>query len=156
MEPPLWQRLVAPLMYVLPWSDAIPFGFAPDGLFLQYPLLRPLVLPALPLMQLERSIPFGLGGLLLFFVSFLAVVRNPNVPYFLRFSTQALLWHSADYADIGFRIAPTVAGRPAAGPLSSAIVVAVLAILLFSLVECLRGREPDLPGISQAVRMQLY
>ena len=34
--------------------------------------------------------PFG--GLLLFFVLFLAVVRNPNVPYFLRFNTlQALL-----------------------------------------------------------------
>jgi hypothetical protein len=31
-----------------------------------------------------------------------------------------------------------------------------LAILLFALAECLRGREPDLPGISQAVRMQLY
>ena len=107
MEPPLWQRLVAPLMYLLPWSDAIPLGFGPDGLFLQYPVLLPLVLPALPLMQLERSIPFGLGGLLL-------------------------------------------------GTLSSAVVVAVLAILLFSLVECLRGREPDLPGISQAVRMQLY
>ena len=39
---------------------------------------------------------------------------------------------------------------------SSTVVVAVLAILLFALVECWRGREPDLPGISQAVRMQLY
>ena len=36
------------------------------------------------------------------------------------------------------------------------VVVAVLAILLFALVECWRGKEPDLPGISQAVRMQLY
>ena len=76
MEPPLWQRLVAPLMYLLPWSDAIPLGFGPDGLFLQYPVLRPLVLPVLPLMQLERSIPFGLGGLLLFFVLFLAVAER--------------------------------------------------------------------------------
>ena len=92
MEPPLWQRLVGPLFYLLPWSDAIPLGFAEGGLFLQYPLLRPLVLPAFPLMQLERSIPLGLGGLLLFFVLFLAVVRNPNVPYFVRFNAlQALL-----------------------------------------------------------------
>ena len=42
------------------------------------------------------------------------------------------------------------------GTLSSTIVIAVLAILVFALVECLRGREPDLPGISQAARMQLY
>ena len=160
MEPPLWQRLVAPLMYLLPWSDAIPLGFGPDGLFLQYPVLRPLVLPALPLMQLERTIPFGLGGLLLFFVLFLAVVRNPNVPYFLRFNAlQALLTDIALIVlSIGFRLLlqPIAAGRLLLGTLSSAVVVAVLAILLFSLVECLRGREPDLPGISQAVRMQLY
>jgi uncharacterized membrane protein len=160
MEPPLWQRLVAPLMYLLPWSDAIPLGFGPDGLFLQYPVLRPLVLPALPLIQLERSIPFGLGGLLLFFVLFLAVVRNPNVPYFLRFNAlQALLTDIALIVlSIGFRLLlqPISAGSLLLGTLSSAVVVAVLAILLFSLVECLRGREPDLPGISQAVRMQLY
>ena len=160
MEPPLWQRLVAPLMYLLPWSDAIPLGFGPDGLSIQYPVLRPLVLPALPLMQLERSIPFGLGGLLLFFVLFLAVVRNPNVPYFLRFNAlQALLTDIALIVlSIGFRLLlqPIAAGSLLLGTLSSAVVVAVLAILLFSLVECLRGREPDLPGISQAVRMQLY
>ena len=51
---------------------------------------------------------------------------------------------------------PIAAGSLLLGTLSSAVVVAVLAILLFSLVECLRGHEPDLPGISQAVRMQLY
>ena len=160
MEPPLWQRLVAPLMYLLPWSDAIPLGFGPEGLFLQYPVLRPLVLPALPLMQLERSIPFGLGGLLLFFVLFLAVVRNPNVPYFLRFNAlQALLTDIALIVlSFGFRLLTQTiaAGTLLLGTLTSAVVVAVLAILLFSLVECLRGREPDLPGISQAVRMQLY
>ena len=111
-------------------------------------------------MQLERTIPFGLGGLLLFFVLFLAVVRNPNVPYFLRFNAlQALLTDIALIVlSIGFRLLlqPIAAGSLLLGTLSSAVVVAVLAILLFSLVECLRGREPDLPGISQAVRMQLY
>ena len=90
MQPPLWQRLVTPLLYLLPWSAAIPLGFGEGGLFLQYPMLQPLVLPALPLIQLERSVPFGLGGLLLFFVLFLAVVRNPNVPYFVRFNALQL------------------------------------------------------------------
>ena len=160
MEPPLWQRLVAPLMYLLPWSDAIPLGFGPDGLFLQYPVLRPLVLPALPLMQLERSIPFGLGGLLLFFVLFLAVVRNPNVPYFVRFNTLQALLTDIILVVLGFAF--TILLQPLGGSgllmrtLSSTVVIATLAILLFALAECLRGREPDLPGISQAVRMQLY
>tara|TARA_B100000482_G_scaffold4938_1_gene4188 strand:- start:1848 stop:2336 length:489 start_codon:yes stop_codon:yes gene_type:complete len=160
MQPPLWQRLVTPLLYLLPWSDAIPLGFGEGGLFLQYPMLQPLVLPALPLIQLERSVPFGLGGLLLFFVLFLAVVRNPNVPYFVRFNAlQALLTDIALIVlSIGFRLvlAPLAAGSLLLGTLTSTVVIAVLAILLFAWVECLRGREPDLPGISQAARMQLY
>ena len=51
---------------------------------------------------------------------------------------------------LAIELAIRVIGRP------TWCVAAVLAILLFALVECWRGREPDLPGISQAVRMQLY
>ena len=157
MEIPLWQRLLAPLLYLLPWSDAIPFGLGLDGVFNQVPLLRLLIVPAIPFMQLQR-VPAG--GLLLFFVLFLAVVRNPNVPYFLRFNTlQALLTDIVlvvlSFA-FGILLQPVAGGSLLMGTLSSTIVIAVLAILVFALVECLRGREPDLPGISQAVRMQLY
>ena len=157
MEIPLWQRLLAPLVYLLPWSDAIPFGLGLDGVFNQVPLLRLLIVPAIPFMQLQR-VPAG--GLLLFFVLFLAVVRNPNVPYFLRFNTlQALLTDIVlvvlSFA-FGILLQPVAGGSLLMGTLSSTIVIAVLAILVFALVECLRGREPDLPGISQAVRMQLY
>jgi len=157
VEIPVWQRVVAPLVYLLPWSDAIPFG---GPLFQQYPWMQWFTLPVLPLALLERSVPFGLGGLLLFFVLFLAVVRNPNVPYFLRFNTLQALLTDIVVMVLGFAFGILL--RPIAGgsllviTLSSTIVMAVLAILLFALVECWRGREPDLPGISQAVRMQLY
>ena len=158
MEIPLWQRLLAPLVYLLPWSDAIPFGLGLDGVFNQVPLLRLLIVPAIPFIQLNRGVPFG--GLLLFFVLFLAVVRNPKVPYFLRFNTlQALMTDIVLIVlSFGFSILlqPLASGSLLIGTLSSTIVIAVLAILVFALVECLRGREPDLPGISQAARMQLY
>ena len=49
MQIPLWQRLLAPLVYLLPWSDAIPFGLGADGVFNQIPLLRLLIVPAVPL-----------------------------------------------------------------------------------------------------------
>ena len=157
MEIPLWQRVIAPVVYLLPWSDAIPFGLGLDGVFNQVPLLRLLIVPAIPFMQLQR-VPAG--GLLLFFVLFLAVVRNPNVPYFLRFNTlQALMTDIVLIVlSFGFSILlqPLASGSLLIGTLSSTIVIAVLAILVFALVECLRGREPDLPGISQAARMQLY
>ena len=158
MEIPLWQRVIAPLVYLLPWSDAIPFGLGMDGVFNQVPLLRLLIVPAVPFIQLNRGVPFG--GLLLFFVLFLAVVRNPKVPYFLRFNTlQALMTDIVLIVlSFGFSILlqPLASGSLLIGTLSSSIVIAVLAILVFALVECLRGREPDLPGISQAARMQLY
>ena len=158
MEIPLWQRVIAPLVYLLPWSDAIPFGLGMDGVFNQVPLLRLLIVPAVPFIQLNRGVPFG--GLLLFFVLFLAVVRNPNVPYFLRFNTlQALMTDIVLIVlSFGFSILlqPLASGSLLVGTLSSTIVIAVLAILVFALVECLRGHEPDLPGISQAARMQLY
>ena len=157
MEIPVWQRVVAPLVYLLPWSDAIPFG---GPLFQQYPWMQWFTLPVLPLALLERSVPFGLGGLLLFFVLFLAVVRNPNVPYFLRFNTLQALLTDIVIMVLGFAfgilLRPIAGGSLLVSTLSSTIVMAVLAILLFALVECWRGREPDLPGISQAVRMQLY
>ena len=157
MEIPVWQRVVAPLVYLLPWSDAIPFG---GPLFQQYPWMQWFTLPVLPLALLERSVPFGLGGLLLFFVLFLAVVRNPNVPYFLRFNTLQALLTDIVIMVLGFAfgilLRPIAGGSLLVNTLSSTVVVAVLAILLFALLECWRGREPDLPGISQAVRMQLY
>ena len=159
MDIPVWQRCLGFLIYLFPWSDAIPFGLGFDGVFNQIPLLRLLTLPALPFAALEL-IPLGLGGLLLFFVLLFAVVRNANVPYFIRFNTlQALLIDivliALNFA-IGAVLTPILPGSLLISTLNSAVVLAVLAIWIFATVECIRGREPDLPGISPAVRMQLY
>ena len=154
MTTPVWQRLLGLLVYLLPWSDAIPFG---GHLMGQFPWLQWLTLPALPLVLLERGIPFG--NLLVFFLLFLAVVRNPNVPYFIRFNTlQALL---VDIIVVLLRSAFAILLQPLGGglilrTLSSTVMIAVLAVVIFAVIECVRGREPDLPGLSQAVRMQLY
>ena len=159
MDIPIWQRCLGFLIYLFPWSDAIPFGLGFDGVFNQIPVLRLLTLPALPFVALEL-IPWGLGGLLLFFVLLFAVVRNADVPYFIRFNTlQALLIDIVLIAlnfGIGAILTPVLPGSLLISTLNSAVVLAVLAIWIFATVECVRGREPDLPGISSAVRMQLY
>ena len=153
MPIPSWQRIIGLLVYMLPWSDAIPFG---QNLFSQFPFLQWLALPALPLIMVERGIPFG--SLLLFFILFLAVVRNPKVPYFLRFNTlQALL---LDIGIVLLSYAFQVIIRPlGAGilprTLASTVLVTMLTVIIFTISECLQGKEPDLPGISDAVRMQL-
>ncbi|MDP6203752.1 MAG: Tic20 family protein [Prochlorococcus sp.] len=156
---PIWQRLLGVLVYMLPWSDAIPFG---KNLLAQVPVvvLRALLLPAMPIWIVQNAIPLKLGSLVLFLVLFLAVVRNPNVPYFLRFNTLQALLLSIILSLLGL-VFFEILQKPLEGTLifntlATTVLVAVFAIVIFALIECLRGREPDLPGISQAVRMQLY
>ena len=156
METPIWQRLLAPLIYLLPWSQAIPFGLARDGVFNQFPALKLLIVPALPLMQLDRSVPFA--GFVLFFVLFLAVVRNPNVPYFLRFNTlQALL---TDIVVSVLQIAFTILLRPMA---SGSLLMGTLAnTVVVAWRSCCSPRWNASAAVNpicriwQAVRMQLY
>ncbi len=153
MNIPIWQRLIGIFVYMLPWSDAIPFG---RNLFLEFPILNWLALPALPLIIFEQSLPFG--SLLLFFILFLAIVRNPRIPYFLRFNTlQALL---IDIAVVLLSYAFQILLQPLGmslilRTLSSTILLGILTIIIFAIIECFKGEEPDLPGISEAVRAQL-
>ena len=150
---PIWQRLLGLLAYLLPWADALPFGRA---LYPLAPQLQWLTVPALPVLLLERGVPFG--GFLLFLVLFLAVVRNQNLPYFLRFNVlQAIL---LDIVLVVLGLVFSVLLGPlgdnfALRTLNNTVFIGSLAVLLFALVQCLRGKEPDLPTLSEAVRLQL-
>ncbi|MFZ0408698.1 MAG: Tic20 family protein [Cyanobium sp.] len=152
--PPIWQRLLAALAYLLPLSDAIPFGKA---LLLQFPVLQLLALPALPLSFLQQAIPFG--GLVLFLALFLLVVRNSKVPYLIRFNVlQAIL---LDIVLVLLTLAfDTLLGSLAASfavrTLGNTIFLGTVVLVLFSVVQSLRGKEADIPTVSEAVRMQLY
>jgi hypothetical protein len=153
MAIPIWQRLLALLAYLLPWSDGLPFGRSLTNLF---PILQWLSLPALPLVLLEQAVPFG--GFILFLVLFLAVVRNPQVPYFVRFNVlQAIL---LDIVLIVISLAFNLVLAPLGGTfavrtLANSVFLGMLVLVAFALVQCLRGKEADLPTLSEAVRMQL-
>jgi len=151
-EIPAWQRLLAVLAYVLPWSDALPFGESLDNLI---PALKWLVVPAIPVLLLETNVPFG--GFLLFLVLFLAVVRNPQLPYFLRFNVlQAILLDIVLVVlSLAFQLLKLGSLGLAGRTLANTVFLGMLVLLLFALVQCLRGKEADIPSLSEAVRMQL-
>jgi hypothetical protein len=158
--PPIWQRLLAVLAYSLPWSDALGFG---RPLLSQFPWMGVFALPALPMLQFEQLFSmggFGLGGLLLFLVLYGAVVRNPRVPYTVRFNV--LLALMIDIVLIVLQLAMQILFRDTFGnslllrTLDNTIFLGALLLMVFAVVECLRGREPDVPTLSEAVRMQLY
>ena len=153
MAIPFWQRLLALLPYLLPWSDALPFGRSLYGLF---PVLQWLSLPALPVAVLQQAVPFG--GFILFLVLFLAVVRNPQVPGYIRFNTlQAILLDIVlVVVSLAFNLVLAPLGdNIAVRTLANAVFLGVLLLVLFSLLQCLRGKEADIPALSEAVRMQL-
>ncbi|APD47978.1 hypothetical protein KQ302_05130 [Synechococcus sp. CS-602] len=154
MQIPPWQRLLALLAYLLPWSDGVMFG---ESLFTLFPALQWTVLPALPLLSLQRLVPFG--GFLLFLALFLGVVRNQRVPYFIRFNVlQAILLDIVlILLSLAFRLllAP-LGGSFALRTLSNTVFFGTLLLVLFAVVQCVRGKEPDIPTVSEAVRIQLY
>ena len=153
MTIPSWQRLLALLTYLLPWSDGLPFGRSLTSLF---PVLQWLSLPALPLVLIEQAIPFG--GFILFLVLFLGVVRNQRVPYFIRFNAlQAIL---LDIILIVLSLAFNLLLAPLGGnfavrTLANTVFLGMLVLVLFWIIQCLRGKEADIPSLSEAVRMQL-
>ena len=157
-DPPLWQRLLALLPYSLTWSDALPFG---RDLFGNFPSLNALMLPAMPAMLVQNLGSMGgmnLGGLLLFVLLFAAVVRNPKVPYTIRFNTLQALMLDILLVVIGlvFQLLQSLLGGGLLfRTLANTVFLGTLLILLFTVVQVLRGKEADLPTLSEAVRMQL-
>jgi hypothetical protein len=157
-DPPLWQRLIALLPYSLTWSDALPFG---RDLFGSFPPLSALMLPAMPALLLQNLGSMGgmnLGGLLLFVLLFAAVVRNPQVPYTIRFNTLQALMLDILLVVIGlvFQLLQSLLGGGLLfRTLGNTVFLGTLLVLLFTVVQVLRGKEADLPTLSEAVRMQL-
>ena len=97
---------------------------------------------------IENSLPFG--GLLLFLIIFAGVVRNPKIPYFIRFnSCQALL------LEIALLILSYVLRIIQFNELGLLLFISTVAIFIFSFVQCLYGIEPEIPFISKSARMQI-
>ena len=124
---------------------ALPFGYY---LFYKFSFLKVLIYLTFPVAIIERSLPFG--GLLFFLILFAAVVRNPNVPYFVRYNAcQALL------LDIALIIISYLLRIFPLPELGIVVFVFTLSIFLFAIFQCINGVEPEIPFISKSVRMQI-
>ncbi len=141
----IFQRISSVLLYTLPLKASIPFGYY---LFYKYSFLKVLLFLTFPVAIIEKSLPFG--GLLLFLILFAGLVRNPQVPYFIRFNAcQALLLDIAlIIISYLFQILPLV-------ELGSIVFILILCIFIYSITQCIYGVEPEIPFISKSVRLQI-
>ncbi len=145
-------RVFASLPYLLPLIDVLPFGVF---LFRQFPSILVLFLPLQPLIIIN-SFPFA--GLIIFFVLYLAVVRNENISHFIRFNTlQAIL------LDIVLVLCSMLRGilLPGLGQnlltetLMNVVFLGAIAACVYSVVQSLLGRYAEIPALSEAVYTQV-
>ena len=151
--PSLGGKILGILLYMIPWADSISFG---NHLYLKYPFTQIIQIPAIPIIIIERSIPFG--NLLLFLGIFIGLVRNHKVSYFLRFNALQSLLINIGIIIISFIF--QIFFSPFENSLvirtfSSTLLISLFAIITYCIWSCSQGNEPNLPGISQATKMQL-
>ena len=129
----------------MPLKASLPFGYY---LLNKFYFLKIILLITYPIALIEGSFP--LGGLIFFLILFAGVVRNPKVPYFIRYNAcQALLLDIAlIIITYLLRIFPLV-------ELGLIIFVFTLSIFIYAVFQCVYGVEPEIPFISKSVRMQI-
>jgi len=151
--PSLGEKILGVFLYMIPWADCLTFG---NHLYIKYPFTQIIQIPAIPIILLERSIPFG--NLLLFLAIFIGLVRNSKVSYFLRFNAlQSLL---INIGIIIFNFLFEIIFSPFLNSLivrtfSSTFLISLFSVIIYCIWSCTQGNEPDLPIISEATKMQL-
>ena len=149
----LTEKILGVFLYMIPWSDSIIFG---NHLFLKYPITQIIQIPAIPIILIERSIPFG--NLLLFLAIFIGLVRNNKVSYFLRFNALQSLLINIGIIIISFIfeiIFNSFSNSLIIRTFSSTFLIGIFSVIIYCAWSCAKGNEPILPGISQATKMQL-
>jgi len=151
--PSLGARILGILLYMIPWADSLIFG---NHLYIKYPFTQIIQIPAIPIILIERSIPFG--NLLLFLAIFIGLVRNSKVSYFLRFNALQSLLINICIIIISFIF--EIIFSPFLNSLiirtfSSTLLFSLFAVIIYCVWSCTQGNEPDLPIISEATKIQL-
>ena len=151
--PTLGGKILGIILYMIPWADSLTFG---NHLYIKYPFTQIIQIPAIPIIIIERSIPFG--NLLLFLGIFIGIVRNNKVSYFLRFNALQSLLINIGIIIMNFTF--QIFFNPFGNSLiirtfSSTLLISIFSIITFCVWSCTQGNEPNLPVISEATKMQL-
>ena len=143
----IFQRLSSVFLYTLPLKASIPYG---DYLFEKYSFLKILSFLTFPITIIEKALLYPYGGFLLFMILFVVLVRNPKVPYFVRYNACQVLLVNITLIIISYLliILPIV-------ELESVVFISTLCSFFYSISQCIYGVEPEIPLISQSVRMQI-
>ncbi|MFM7276363.1 MAG: Tic20 family protein [Microcystis aeruginosa] len=149
-------RIFAALVYLLPLYSAFAFG---DSIFQQIPFLKEaLEIVLTPLAFLYSSLG-TFGTLIVFFVIFFAVVRNPRISHFIRFNTmQAILIDilvSLLGLVLGFFAQRSYGANFVLETLFNVVFLGAFAACVYSIIQSVIGKYADIPTISEAAYSQV-
>jgi len=146
-------RIFGALVYILPLIYVLPFGLF---LLRQFPALGFIYVPLQPVVQIYYAFPFA--GIIIFFVLFLAVVRNERINHFIRFNTmQAIL---LDILLVLLRLATQILGEGLGQnllteTLYNVVFLGTLAACFYAIIQSALGRYAEIPALSEAVYGQV-
>jgi len=151
-------RAFAALSYVMPLASALQAGRYFFSFLAQQapPVLNAfqlLLLPLRPLLAIESNPILGLG---VFILLFAFVIRNTDISRFIRFNVlQAIL--VSFMLSIGSLILGLLGLTSGflGETLLNVLFLGGMAIVVYSVVQSIRGVYADIPTISEAVNMQM-
>lgn len=148
-------RIFAALVYLLPLYSAFAFGIF---IFQQIPFLgAALAIVLTPLAFLYSSLG-SFGSLIIFFVLFLAVVRNPRISHFIRFNTmQAILIAILVYllGSVLKFFDERLGANFVLETLFNVVFLGAFAACVYSIIQSVIGKYADIPTISEAAYSQV-
>ena len=151
--PTLWHKVASCLFYLIPWMDVATLGLSTYYTFKSSWCLYFLVAPLIPVYYASPFIP-----LVVFFVVFLAVVRNKKIPHLVRFNAcQAIM---IDICAMMFNLLrmyfpAEVRWYVLLDYFDKYAYVSSMALILYSVFWSLRGHYADLPFISEESYIQV-
>ncbi|KAA8490527.1 Tic20 family protein [Porphyridium purpureum] len=145
-------RVLGTLPYLVPLLDSLVYG---KYVFEKVPYSTVVLGPLVPLLEVYRGTPFLAFGI--FLALFILVVRNQNVPRFIRFNTQ-----QAILLDILTIIPNLFNGLGSRAPavivegVNNTVFYGLVACVIYATISNLQGEYPDkIPGISDSVSQQI-
>lgn len=146
------ERVFACLPYLLPLIEGINFGVF---LFKKFPLLALIFQPLTPLIMIYNM---SFVSLIIFFVLYLAVVRNENINHFIRFNAMQAILVDIIVILSGIVLQILVKGLPSLfviETLYNVVFLGILATVGYAIFQSVQGRYAEIPSLSDAVYMQV-
>jgi hypothetical protein len=146
-------KIFATIVYFLPLIYVLPFG---QFVLTKLPFLALIYLPIKPIIDFYYGFPFA--GLIIFFLLFLAVVRNQNISYFIRFNTMQAILIDIFLILCGLVMQFFLNGLGAnllTETIYNVLFLGTLGVCFYGMMQSALGRYADIPTISEAVKAQL-